>query len=110
MLRVLGPKPASPLADRIREHTASDPGAAADLFLRHGFVIIPDVVTPPELRAMQAAYEGLAPACRAAFDAEWESGKARADLGQFYSFPMSAPEFYPLWAPACSGSPWLPAP
>eukprot|EP01051_Picozoa_sp_SAG22_P002964 SAG22_NODE_138_length_18031_cov_5.796621_12_plen_359_part_00 len=114
MLDALGPRrdlppPAglAPDANPLAPYCATDPDTAAELFLTNGFVVLPAVVPPPQLAAMQAAYAGAAPAARAEFDARWAAGTERVDVGQSYGFPMfgggaspdAALPFVPLLAP-----------
>jgi ectoine hydroxylase-related dioxygenase (phytanoyl-CoA dioxygenase family) len=107
MLDVLGGgRPPLPLS----AFTAEDPDRAADIFLEHGFCVLPRVVSELELARMRATYETDAAELRASFEHEWAKAESisagahsdrpiRADLGKYYSFSTQGPAFVPLLDP-----------
>ena len=102
MLDVLGPRTDHSSLD-LQCYTSTQPDEAADLLLEHGFVVLPNVISPQDLSQMRTAYEAVAASHRQAFDALWTRGaEPRRDLGKSYKFPLQLDKsttYHPLLAP-----------
>jgi hypothetical protein len=100
MLDVLGP-PDSSLD--LEYFTSGDPDEAADLLLEHGFVVLPNQISPQDLNRMRSAYEVVEASTRHAFDLLWAEGaEPRRDLGKSYKFPLqldTSTAYHPLISP-----------
>ncbi len=104
MLDVLGP-PATDdsSALHIECFTSADPDDAADMLLEHGFVVLPNQISPQELDRMRSAYEAVEASTRHEFELLWAKGtEPRRDLGKNYKFPLlldTSTAFHPLLTP-----------
>lgn len=107
MLDVLAPR--SGALPIISTFASTSADKAADLFLEHGFCVLPSVIAEPELQRMRASYEAVADGCRAWYEARVAAGVAhpdgplRRDVGKQRSFPMLEEQhgtaFFPLLDP-----------
>ena len=101
MLDVLGPKHEPP---PLSAFTSDDADEAADIFLEHGFCILPKQLSAGDLQRMRDAYEAAAPSAREAEETRWRRDEERKDLGKNFSFPMvdqegGDPAYYALMDP-----------
>lgn len=84
MLKVLGPQEApAPLSS----FTSADADSAADIFLEHGFCVLPSLISDADLQRMRGAFEA-ATADGFTEEAQWAAGTERKDLGKYFSFDM----------------------